>query len=338
MNDPEPEPHPDPEAGGSLTAGATPDPIPTPTANPTPDPTPDQTPDPVAPPISTSTADPTGDPAADPAADRPRVRPRDIWSMALRTARAEPGRVFIPALFIFGLDAANSTLFTEFSVDHLGTESLGAALVLLVSTLGLTFYSGLLERLVGAVERGHEAPAVGQVLRTLPYVRLLVADGILWALGGLASLAFVIPGLIITTLFALIGPLINMEDLSVRAAFRRSASLVAPRFLLVLFMITLPLGIEHELVDAIAYLVPHEHIWLVFLTYLAGGLSFGVLLGLVEVSLAERLVNNAAGPRIRGEAPLPSDQPGPPGQQGGRHGRDDSRNGHAGAGALPPTR
>ena len=258
--------------------------------------------------------------------------------MALRTARAEPGRVFVPALFIFGLDAANSTLFTEFSVDHLGTESLGAALVLLVSTLGLTFYSGLLERLVGAVERGHEAPAVGQVLRTLPYVRLLVADGILWVLGGLASLAFVIPGLIVTTLFALIGPLINMEDLSVRAAFRRSASLVAPRFLLVLFMITLPLGIEHELVDAVAYLVPHEHIWLVFLTYLAGGLSFGVLLGLVEVSLAERLVNNAAGPRIRGEAPLPSDQPGPHGQQGGRHGRDDSRNGHAGAGALPPTR
>ena len=100
----------------------------------------------------------------------------------------------------------------------------------------------------------------------MPYVRLLVADGILWVVGGLASLAFVIPGLIITTLFALIGPLINMEDLSVRVAFRRSASLVAPRFLLVLFLITIPLGIEHELVNAIAYLEPHEHIWLVFFT------------------------------------------------------------------------
>jgi hypothetical protein len=323
MNDPEPDP--DAEADGSPTAGGAPEPIPT--ADPAADPIP--TPDPAADPI------PDPIPTPDPPADRPQVRARDIWSMALRTARAEPGRVFIPALFIFGLDAANSTLFTEVSVDHLGTESLGAALVLLVSTLGLTFYAGLLERLVGAVERGHEAPAVGQVVRTLPYVRLLVADGILWVLGGLASLAFVIPGLIVTTLFALIGPLINMEDISVRAAFRRSASLVAPRFLLVLFLITVPLGIEHELVDAVAYLVPHEHIWLVFLTYLAGGLSFGVLLGLVEVSLAERLVNNAAGPRIRGEAPLPSD---PPGQQGGRHGRDDSRNGHAGAGALPPTR
>jgi hypothetical protein len=325
MNEPEPVPDPDADAFGSPTAGATPAPAPDQVADPTPtaDPSP--------------TADPTPDQLADPAADRPRVRPGDILRMALRTARAEPGRVFIPALFIFGLDAADSTLFTEVSVDHFGRESLGAVLVLLVSTLGLTFYSGLLERLVGAVERGHEAPAVGEVLRTLPYVRLLVADGILWVVGGLASLAFVIPGLIITTLFALIGPLINMEDLSVRAAFRRSASLVAPRFLLVLFLITIPLGIEHELVNAIAYLEPHEHIWLVFLTYLAGGLSFGVLLGLVEVSLAERLVNNAAGPRNRGGAPLPSGQQGQQGQ-GGRHGRDDSRNGHAGAGALPPTR
>jgi hypothetical protein len=332
MNDPEPDPEAEAEADGSPAAGPASDSIPNPTAGPTP------TADPPPEPVLDPAARPTPTPTAAPNADRPRVRPRDIWRMALRTARAEPGRVFVPALFIFGLDAADSTLLTEVSVDHFGRESLGAVLVLLVSTLGLTFYSGLLERLVGAVERGHEAPAVGQVLRTLPYVRLLVADGILWVVGGLASLAFVIPGLIVTTLFALIGPLINMEDLSVRAAFRRSASLVAPRFLLVLFLITIPLGIEHELVDAVAYLVPHEHIWLVFLTYLAGGLSFGVLLGLVEVSLAERLVNNAAGPRIRGEAPLPSDHPGQQGQQGGRHGRDDSRNGHAGAGALPPTR
>jgi hypothetical protein len=312
MNDPHPDADADADADADVDGSTTADP----------------TPDPIA----------TADPTADPTRDRPRVKPRDIWSMALRTARAEPGRVFIPAIFIFSLDAADSTLFTEVSVDHFGRDSLGAVLVLLVSTLGLTFYSGLLERLVGAVERGHEAPAVGQVLRTLPYVRLLVADGILWVVGGLASLAFVIPGLIVTTLFALIGPLINMEDLSVRAAFRRSASLVAPRFLLVLFMITIPLGIEHELVNAIAYLEPHEHIWLVFLTYLAGGLSFGVLLGLVEVSLAERLVNNAAGPRNRSEAPVPSGEQGQQGQQGGRHGRDDSRNGHAGAGALPPTR
>ena len=220
--------------------------------------------------------------------------------MALRTARAEPGRVFIPALFIFGLDAANSTFFTEFSVDHLGTESLGAALVLMVSTLGLTFYSGLLERLVGAVERGHEAPPVGQVLRTLPYVRLLVADGILWVLGGVASLAFVIPGhhrhhpvRPDRSPHQHGGPLGAGAPFAARLPWWRPDSFSCCAWS------PLPLGVEHELVDAVAYLVPHEHIWLVFLTYLAGGLSFGVLLGLIEVSLAERLVNGAAGPGNR---------------------------------------
>jgi hypothetical protein len=251
--------------------------------------------------------------------------------MAARTARAEPARVFLPAVLIFGVDAINTTFFTEVSVDHVGDESLAAAAVLVVSTLGLTFYSGLLERLVGAVERGQAAPPVSRVVHTLPYGRLLLADAILWLVGGVASLVFVLPGMIVTTLFALTGPLINIEDLSISAAFRRSATLVGPRFLLVLGLITIPLGIEHELVDAIALWVPHEHIWLVFLSNLAGGLTFGVTLGLIEVSLAERLVNGARGPGNPSEALLPS------GQQGGHHGRDNSRDGHAGAGTIPPT-
>jgi hypothetical protein len=251
--------------------------------------------------------------------------------MAVRTARLQPGRVFIPALFIFGFDAANSTLFTEISLDRLGDVSVGAGVVLFMSTIGLTFYSGLLERLVGAVERGDEAPPIKQVIKTLPYVRLILADAILWLLSGVASLTFVIPGLIVTTLFALIGPLINMEDLPLRKSFRRSATLVAPKFLMVLCLVTIPVGIEHELVTAAAVLDPHEHIWLVYLTYLLGGLTFGVALGLMEVSLAERLVYHAQGPGQLPEVPLPSDE------QGGHHGRDDSRDGHAGAGTHTPT-
>jgi hypothetical protein len=283
--------------------------------------------DPVPPTDPTPTSDPP------PPTDPTRIAPLELLRMAVRTARAEPARVFLPAVLIFGLDAINSTFFTEVTVDHLGDESVAAAVVLMVTTLGLTFYSGLLERLVGAVERGDRPPPVRQVVRTLPYGRLILADAILWVITGLASLAAVIPGIVVTTLFALIGPLINLEDLPVRAAFRRSAALVGPRFVLVLCLITVPLGIEHELVNVIALVVPHEHIWLVFLTTLALGLSFGVTLGLVEVSLAERLVNGARGPAGPVETPLPSS----PSRRGGHHGRDDSRNGNAGAGADAPT-
>jgi hypothetical protein len=282
--------------------------------------------------------------------------------MALRTLRMEPGRVLVPAVVVFGIDAIANTELTEISVNHHGFESLIAFTVLGLSALGLTFYSGLLERMVGAVERNQPAPGVRQVMRSTPYLRLLVADGILWVLSAVADLAFVIPGIIVTTLFALIGPLINMEDIGVRAAFRRSAQLVRPRFLLVLCMITLPLAAEHEAVDSIKLVVPHEQLPLVVLTHFLLGFLFGVALGLVEVSLAERLVNGARGPGTAampgtpgtaatpgtpGDAPLPSAAEDSAAEraeggveletEGGRHGRDDSRDGHAGAGTVPPT-
>ena len=61
-------------------------------------------------------------------------------------------------------------------------------------------------------------------------------------------------------------------------------------------MVTIPLAVEHEVVVLIRDLVPHERVFLVFLTNFAMGLVFGVALGLVEVSLAERLVTGAHGP------------------------------------------
>jgi len=226
--------------------------------------------------------------------------------MATRTVRMEPARVLVPAVLVFGLDAFANTALTEISADHHGVESLMAFVALGFSALGLTFYSGLLERMVGALERGEPVPGLREVVASTPYVRLLVADGILWVLTAVADLAFVIPGIIVTTLFALIGPLINMEDISVRAAFGRSAKLVRPRFLLVLCMITLPLGIEQEAVGSITLVVPHEQLFLVVLTHFFVGFVFGVALGLVEVALAERLVHGAHGPGPLGRAPLPS--------------------------------
>jgi hypothetical protein len=224
------------------------------------------------------------------------IHPLELVRMAIRTAKVEPGRVFLPALVIFGLEAFGNTAFTELSADHLGVESLAGFVVLMLSTLGLTFYSGLLERLVGAVERGLPTPAVHRVLRQLPYVQLLMADGILWVLNAVASFALVIPGIIVTTLFALIGPVITTHDTTVRDAFRRSARLVSPHFILVLCLVTLPLAVEHEVVDTVALLVSRENLGLVYLSNAVMGLAFGVALGLVEVSLAEWLLHGARGP------------------------------------------
>jgi hypothetical protein len=102
--------------------------------------------------------------------------------------------------------------------------------------------------------------------------------------------------MIIGTLFALVGPLINLLDSSVPDAFRRSVQLVGPHFVLVFVTISIPLAIEHEVLVLIAELVPHEHLWLVFLSSFILGDLFGMALGLLEVTLAERLVRGAHGP------------------------------------------
>jgi hypothetical protein len=256
--------------------------------------------------------------------------PSVIVRMALSTLRAEPVRVLVPALVVFAVEAFGDTGFTEISADHLGLESLAGFVVLMTSTLGLTFYAGLLEQLVGAVEQDRPAPPVRQVLRTMPYAHLLAADAILWLLDAVASVAFVIPGLIVTTLCVLVGPLISQHGTPIREAFRTSVKVVAPHFLLVLVMVTFPLAVEHELVTAVALLVPHERLDLVFVSHLGMGLTFGVALGLIEVSLAERLLHGALGP---GKEIRSADTDTP---EGGHHGRDDSRDGHAGAGAGPP--
>ena len=105
-----------------------------------------------------------------------RCIPSSCISMGRRTARLEPARVLVPALVIFGLDAFQGTWLTEISTDHLGLGSVAGVVVFGASTLGLTFYSGMLERLVGAVERNQTPQPVSQVLATLPWFRLLFAE------------------------------------------------------------------------------------------------------------------------------------------------------------------
>jgi hypothetical protein len=239
-----------------------------------------------------------GDPGTPPPPKPPRHRlhPLELAATAWRTAKMEPARVIVPGLVIFGLDAIQGTVYTEIAVDHLGVESIIGTVLFGASALGLTFYAGMLERLVGSVERGEPAQPVFTVLRTLPWGRLLLAEVILIVISAVASVALVVPGLIVGTIFALVGPLINLLDSSVPAAFKRSLQLVWPHFMLVFLIVTLPLAVEHEVVVFVADLVPHEHIWAVFLTNFVLGDLFGMALGLMEVTLAERLVTGARGP------------------------------------------
>src|SRR4029079_13461208 len=86
--------------------------------------------------------------------------------------------------------------------------------------------AAMLDAVVGHHLHGHERAHVWRVLRRLAWGRLLAADVILVAATTVGAALFVVPGVIVFTLFCLVGPLINIEQIGVAAAFRRSAALV----------------------------------------------------------------------------------------------------------------
>ena len=93
----------------------------------------------------------------------------------------------------------------------------------------------------GKTEPGADGSRIRDVLRTLPWVSLIVADllAVLIVLIGLVAL--IIPGLIAITLLSVAGPVIELERQHAVAGLRRSAHLVRPHFWRVAALATLPL-------------------------------------------------------------------------------------------------
>jgi hypothetical protein len=182
----------------------------------------------------------------------------------------------------------------EFRDDHPG--ALGIA-VFVVSVFGsgsegfaLVFYAGLLDGLVGAYRYGHREQPVGEVLRTLPYGRLVAADSILTLATYVGVALFVVPGILVFTLFCLIGPIVNIERQSVREAFGRSYRLVRPRFWLAFLAVTLPVTLEVSLYHGLGGVAWERGLWSGFAVNAALAMLVGATVGLLEVVLAHELI------------------------------------------------
>jgi hypothetical protein len=222
--------------------------------------------------------------------NREPLRARNILKTSRDVYRGNFARIAATAIVVFGAVAVIDTVLTARAANEhqplLRASLVGAAAFL---SLGSTFYAGLLDRLVGAQAFGHPEEKASRVLRSLPYRRLLAADVALTILTAAASLFLLVPGLVVFTLLALVGPLINIEDLSVRAAFRRSSQLVRRHFWLVALLVTAPVAAEGELEAAVELAVHGESLVLAFLVHGLFGAVVGAAVGLVEVTLAYRL-------------------------------------------------
>jgi hypothetical protein len=234
--------------------------------------------------------------------DLPAVGVRTVLGAALRVYRRRFGLVAGSALVVFGISAGLDVLF-EVAGDQVGDyPGLLAPLLVIagVATFGTTFFAGLLDRIVGEEERGHPRRSLREVLRTLPYWRLIGAD-VLLSLGAVVTLLMlVVPGLIFYTFFSLVGPAVVMEDRGVFDGFRRSVRLVRGHFWLTLLLVTLPILVEEDVVHGIVELVGDASLFLVFVVNALAGAAVGSVIALVEVTLASRLAMRKPAPAAAG--------------------------------------
>jgi hypothetical protein len=106
------------------------------------------------------------------------------------------------------------------------TVSWALAMVALYGSLSHHLLAGLLEGLVASERHGHPKPSLREVLSGLPWARLLVADLLLAGMIAVGLAAFVVPGLVVMTWFAIALPILNMERGTVRGSFLRSYRLI----------------------------------------------------------------------------------------------------------------
>ena len=224
---------------------------------------------------------------------RPRVR--EILGATLRVYRERFWRVAGTAFVVFGAVAAIDAVATVLVIDRHVPRPGGAAITstasAVFSMVGVVLYAGILDKVVGAHLHGHPDLSLREIRKALPLGRLIAADVVL-ALATLAGLAlFVVPGVVIFTLWSLVGPVITIEDGSVGSALRRSWQLVRPCFWLTLFLVTLPLQIEQAVLHAIHYTDIFEHPFVpAFLLNGLLGMIIGSVVGLIEVVLAYELI------------------------------------------------
>jgi hypothetical protein len=172
---------------------------------------------------------------------KPPIHAGRVLAGAARVARRDPWRILGVAITVTVASVLAEIVADHFVDEHSAWQAaVAGVLTEAIGLLGTVFLSGFLCRLTGGADRGQEPVAIREVLRTLPWWRLVAADLIVVLLVVVGLIALVIPGLIIANLLALAGPVIEIEDRPVRGALRRSARLVRPYFWRVALLAMVP--------------------------------------------------------------------------------------------------
>lgn len=232
----------------------------------------------------------------------------DTLSEVFSTYRAQAG-VLLPVAFWLFLVVAivNGLIATSLALVPIS---------LAISVIAATLYQGMVVGLVRDVQSGRRNSSAGELLRSAaPVILPLIGASLLSGLGvGLGIVLFVVPGLILLTIWAVIAPVIVVERSGAIPAFGRSRALVRGNgwrvfgAILVAFLITFIAGL---VLGAIGAGVANGAIVRIVFNAIAATLTapIGALLAAVLYfrlrSIEESAGSSAAG---RGDTPPP---PGP---------------------------
>jgi hypothetical protein len=185
---------------------------------------------------------------------------------------------------------------------------------LAVSVVAATLYQGMVVGLVRDVQDGRRDSSVGELIEaTWPVVLPLIGAGILAGLGiGLGFFLFVIPGLILLTIWSVIAPVIVVERSGVIDAFRRSRALVKGngwQVFGVIFIVFLITAIVSGILGAIGAGISDSFGMRVLINVIASTLTAPIAALAASTIYFSLLVANDSAPAPAAPPAPPSDQP-----------------------------
>jgi hypothetical protein len=231
---------------------------------------------------------------------------------ALAMYRRFPGRVFVTAILVFVpvtfLETLLHRLLEAVHATH-GMPALVLGLTVATSVgvtiaFGELLFSGVMDESVGATIEREPLPPLGEVIGSLPFRTLLLADLIAMVAVGVGISLLIVPGVIVFTLTCIAGPVIIIERNGAMASLRRSARLVWPHFWTAFLAVAIPLALEASVLRGLIGYALHMPWPAVTALGAVFGVTIGAVVGLCEVVLGRALIQrDRAGERAPAATP-----------------------------------
>ena len=182
-----------------------------------------------------------------------------------------------------------------------------------VGVVAATLYQGMVVGLVKDVQDGRRDSSIGDLIdATWPIVLPLIGAGLLSGLGiGIGMIFFLVPGLILLTIWAVIAPVIVVERSGAIAAFGRSREIVRGngwRVFGVIFSVFLIVAVVGGVLSAIGVGIS-DTIGVRIAFSLIGSTLTAPIGALAAATIYFALVPGGGGPEAPPAPPLPPDQP-----------------------------